>query len=214
MRTPSLPLCPPRPSTACCWACGWRRARSGAPTRAASPCWTCSSRSSRCDPAPDPGKRGDASRCWPGLPEKPGLCAWQLEQVTQEVSSGARGRLMLMLMINAQDKCRCSCRLCLQLCSCSHSAHPGPSQEFRTPSGKEFAKEFSPVLNGVVAFLVSCRPLAISMGNAIKARGAGRRASGQQGAGGDEAGPQRHLPTAAIPLPFDRSRLSRRRWRR
>eukprot|EP00887_Chlorella_sp_A99_P000407 scaffold13.g407.t1 len=43
-------------------------------------------------------------------------------------------------------------------------------EEFKVPSGREFAKEFAPALNTIVAFLVSCRPLSISMGNAIKAR--------------------------------------------
>ncbi|PRW20512.1 translation initiation factor eIF-2B subunit delta isoform A [Chlorella sorokiniana] len=41
-------------------------------------------------------------------------------------------------------------------------------QEFRTPAGREFAKEFSPALNNIINFLVACRPLAVSMGNAIK----------------------------------------------
>ena len=44
-----------------------------------------------------------------------------------------------------------------------------PLQEFTPPAGREFAKELGPALNAVIAFLVSCRPLAVSMGNAIKA---------------------------------------------
>ena len=42
-------------------------------------------------------------------------------------------------------------------------------QSFRTPSGKAFAREFGAALNAMVAFLVSCRPLAPAMGNVIKA---------------------------------------------
>ena len=45
---------------------------------------------------------------------------------------------------------------------------PAP-QEFTPPPGREFSKELLPALNAVIAFLVSCRPLAVSMGNAIKA---------------------------------------------
>lgn len=41
-------------------------------------------------------------------------------------------------------------------------------QDFRTPPGREFAKEFSPALNNIINFLVACRPLSVSMGNAIK----------------------------------------------
>ncbi|KAL4421078.1 hypothetical protein ABPG77_001373 [Micractinium sp. CCAP 211/92] len=41
-------------------------------------------------------------------------------------------------------------------------------QDFRTPAGREFAKEFSPALNNIINFLVACRPLSVSMGNAIK----------------------------------------------
>ncbi len=40
---------------------------------------------------------------------------------------------------------------------------------FKTPSGRGFAREFSSALNAIVAFLVSCRPLSLAMGNVIKA---------------------------------------------
>ena len=36
-----------------------------------------------------------------------------------------------------------------------HPSHCPCLQEFRTPAGREFAKEFSPALNNIINFLVS-----------------------------------------------------------
>ncbi|GAB4815322.1 hypothetical protein N2152v2_002368 [Parachlorella kessleri] len=44
-------------------------------------------------------------------------------------------------------------------------------QEFKMPAGRqggEVAKELMAAVNGIVAFLVACRPLSVTMGNAIK----------------------------------------------
>lgn len=41
--------------------------------------------------------------------------------------------------------------------------------DFKVPSGKEFVREFTPVLNNAISVLVTCRPLNVAMGNAIKA---------------------------------------------
>lgn len=46
---------------------------------------------------------------------------------------------------------------------------PGPPQEFKLPPGRgEAAKELLGAVNNVIAFLVACRPLSVTMGNAIK----------------------------------------------
>jgi translation initiation factor eIF-2B subunit delta len=40
---------------------------------------------------------------------------------------------------------------------------------FQPPPGRSFGREFVPLLNSMIAFLVSCRPLNPAMGNAVKA---------------------------------------------
>ena len=42
-------------------------------------------------------------------------------------------------------------------------------KNFKTPTGKVFAREFGTTLNTMIAFLVSCRPLSPAMGNVVKA---------------------------------------------
>ncbi|MGQ3254208.1 hypothetical protein, partial [Agrobacterium sp.] len=41
-------------------------------------------------------------------------------------------------------------------------------QDYSTPDGKSLSRDMTQQLNAVIAFLVDCRPLSVSMGNAIK----------------------------------------------
>lgn len=41
-------------------------------------------------------------------------------------------------------------------------------QDYKTPEGKVLSRDLTAVLNTAIQFLVECRPLAITMGNAIK----------------------------------------------
>jgi len=41
-------------------------------------------------------------------------------------------------------------------------------QDYTTPEGKSLSRDLTQHLNAVIAFLVECRPLSVSMGNAIK----------------------------------------------
>ena len=41
-------------------------------------------------------------------------------------------------------------------------------QDYKTPESKELARDLTAQLNTCIQFLVECRPLSISMGNAIK----------------------------------------------
>ena len=41
-------------------------------------------------------------------------------------------------------------------------------QDYTTPEGKSLSRDLMQQLNNVIAFLVECRPLSVSMGNAIK----------------------------------------------
>ena len=41
-------------------------------------------------------------------------------------------------------------------------------QDYKTPESKELARDLTAQLNVCIQFLVECRPLSISMGNAIK----------------------------------------------
>lgn len=42
-------------------------------------------------------------------------------------------------------------------------------RDYRTPAGKMLSRDLTAVLNTAIHFLVDCRPLSVSMGNAIKA---------------------------------------------
>jgi translation initiation factor 2B subunit (eIF-2B alpha/beta/delta family) len=42
------------------------------------------------------------------------------------------------------------------------------AQDYKTPEGKVLSRDLTAVLNTAIQFLVECRPLAITMGNAIK----------------------------------------------
>ena len=42
-------------------------------------------------------------------------------------------------------------------------------QDYATPEGRVLSRDLTHVLNTAIAFLVECRPLSLSMGNAIKA---------------------------------------------
>ena len=44
----------------------------------------------------------------------------------------------------------------------------GGVQDYKTPEGKVLSRDLTAVLNTAIQFLVECRPLAITMGNAIK----------------------------------------------
>ena len=46
--------------------------------------------------------------------------------------------------------------------------HCPPLQDYQTPESKELARDLTSQLNLGIQFLVECRPLSISMGNAIK----------------------------------------------
>lgn len=41
-------------------------------------------------------------------------------------------------------------------------------QDYATPEGKVLSRDLTHVLNTAIQFLVECRPLSVSMGNAIK----------------------------------------------
>ena len=41
-------------------------------------------------------------------------------------------------------------------------------QEYVTPEGKVLSRDLTQQLNTAIQFLVECRPLSVSMGNAIK----------------------------------------------
>lgn len=41
-------------------------------------------------------------------------------------------------------------------------------QDYRTPEGKSLSRDLTQQLNNIINFLVDCRPLSVSMGNAIK----------------------------------------------
>ena len=41
-------------------------------------------------------------------------------------------------------------------------------QDYRTPEGKVLSRDLTHQLNTAIQFLVECRPLSVSMGNAIK----------------------------------------------
>ena len=41
-------------------------------------------------------------------------------------------------------------------------------QEYTTPEGKVLSRDLTHQLNTAIQFLVECRPLSVSMGNAIK----------------------------------------------
>jgi translation initiation factor eIF-2B subunit delta len=40
--------------------------------------------------------------------------------------------------------------------------------DYTTPEGKSLSRDLTHYLNGLINFLVECRPLSVSMGNAIK----------------------------------------------
>lgn len=42
------------------------------------------------------------------------------------------------------------------------------AQEYVTPEGKVLSRDLTHQLNTAIQFLVECRPLSVSMGNAIK----------------------------------------------
>lgn len=44
----------------------------------------------------------------------------------------------------------------------------GTMQDYKTPEGKVLSRDLTAVLNTAIQFLVECRPLAVTMGNAIK----------------------------------------------
>lgn len=41
-------------------------------------------------------------------------------------------------------------------------------QDYKTPEGKVLSRDLASQLNTAIQFLVECRPLSVSMGNAIK----------------------------------------------
>lgn len=44
----------------------------------------------------------------------------------------------------------------------------GGVQDYTTPEGKVLSRDLTAQLNTAIQFLVECRPLSVSMGNAIK----------------------------------------------
>jgi translation initiation factor eIF-2B subunit delta len=64
--------------------------------------------------------------------------------------------------------------------------------DYTTPDGKSLARDLMSCLNAAVDYLVRCRPLSVSMGNAIKTIKLGISKidpSGAGGGGGGAAGP-------------------------
>ena len=41
-------------------------------------------------------------------------------------------------------------------------------RDYSTPAGKSLSRDLTSGLNSIINFLVDCRPLSVSMGNAIK----------------------------------------------
>ena len=75
-----------------------------------------------------------------------------------------------LLMMHARaPQCACTMRPCPPLPGLNRMCLCAPDQDYATPEGRVLSRDLTHVLNTAIAYLVECRPLSLSMGNAIKA---------------------------------------------